>query len=84
MEIRSIRRALTLSSIADTDLPSLNALMEKYRVRPMDLADATLVHVAERHSVSLILTIDHNDFETYRIRGNRRFRIVPARNSVGT
>jgi len=69
---------LTLSSIGDDDLPSLNALMDKYRDRPMDLADATLVHIAERHSVSLILTIDHNDFETYRIRGNRRFRIVPA------
>src|SRR5438552_17515230 len=51
--------ALTLSSIADTDLPALNALMEKYRDRPMDLADATLVHVAERHSINLILTIDH-------------------------
>ena len=76
--------ALSLASIADTDLPSLNSLMEKYRDRPMDLADATLVHVAERHSVSLILTIDHNDFETYRIRGNRQFHIVPARDSAGT
>jgi predicted nucleic acid-binding protein len=76
--------ALTLSSMADADPPSLNALMDKYRHRPMDLADATLVHFAERHSVNLILTIDHNDFETYRIRGNRRFRIVPARDSAGT
>ena len=73
--------ALTLSSITDADLPSLNALMDKYRDRPMDLADATLVHFAERHSISLILTIDHNDFETYRIRGKRRFRIVPDRDS---
>jgi len=49
----------------DADLPSLNAPMNKYRDRPMDLADATLVHIAERHSINLILTIDHNDFETY-------------------
>ena len=74
--------ALTLSSIADTDFPSLNALMDKYRDRPMDFADAALVHLAERHSVNLILTVDHNDFETYRIRGNRRFRILPSRDSA--
>ena len=76
--------ALTLSTMADADLPSLNALMDKYRDRPMDLADATLVHLAERHSVNLILTIDHNDFDTYRIRGKSRFRIVPSRDSAGT
>ena len=48
----------------------------------MDFADATLVHIAERESVQLILTIDHDDFETYRIHGRRRFRIVPNRRSV--
>src|SRR6184192_2965389 len=53
--------ALTLSPMVDADLPALNALMDKYRDRPMDLADATLVHLADRHSVSLILTVDHND-----------------------
>ena len=53
------------ASTVDADLPSLNAPMNKYRDRPMDLADATLVHIAERHSINLILTIDHNDFETY-------------------
>ena len=45
----------------------------------MDFADATLVRIAERESLSLILTIDHDDFETYRIQGRRRFRIVPGR-----
>jgi predicted nucleic acid-binding protein len=53
--------------------------MKRYRDRPMDFADATLVHLAERHSLSLILTVDHDDFETYRIQGRRRFRLVPPR-----
>ena len=48
----------------------------------MDFADATLVHIAERESLSLILTIDRDDFETYRIHGRRRFRIVPNRSKV--
>jgi predicted nucleic acid-binding protein len=45
----------------------------------MDVADATLVHLARRESLSTIFTIDHDDFETYRIEGRRRFRILPAR-----
>jgi predicted nucleic acid-binding protein len=71
--------ALTISQMTDADLPSLDSLMHQYRDRPMDFADATLVRIAERESLSLILTIDHNDFETYRIQGRRRFRIVPPR-----
>ena len=47
--------------------------------RPMDFADATLVHLAERESLSIICTIDHNDFETYRIQGKRKFSIFPSR-----
>ena len=45
----------------------------------MDFADATLVHLARREALSTVFTIDHDDFETYRIEGRRRFRIVPGR-----
>ena len=43
----------------------------------MDFADATLVHLAKRESISAILTIDHADFTTYRIEGKRQFKIFP-------
>lgn len=68
-----------IAPIADTDLPALEALMLRYADRPMDFADATLVHVAEREGLRTILTIDHDDFETYRIGRNAKFRILPAR-----
>src|SRR5213594_544425 len=71
--------ALTITAITDSDFPTLDGLMYQYRDRPMDFADATLVHIAERESLNAILTIDHDDFETYRIQGRRRFRIVPGR-----
>jgi len=71
--------ALTVAVMGDDDLPALDAMMHQYQDRPMDFADATLVRIAERESVALILTIDHDDFETYRIHGRRRFRIVPDR-----
>ena len=71
--------AVTVASIDDTDLATLDALMARYHDRPMDFADATLVHLARRESLCTIFTIDHDDFETYRIEGRRRFRVVPDR-----
>ena len=70
--------ALVLASIHHDELPYVHALMSKYRDRPMDFADATLVFLARRESLSTILTVDHADFGTYRIEGKRRFRILPA------
>ncbi len=69
--------AVTLASISDGDLPEINFLMERYADRPMDFADAALVHLAHRERISTVFTIDFADFQTYRIAGKRRFRIVP-------
>jgi uncharacterized protein len=71
--------AVTVLAIDDADLPALDGLMHKYADRPMDFADATLVHLARREQLTTVFTIDHDDFETYRIEGRRRFRIVPGR-----
>ena len=71
--------AVTVSPISDQDLPDIGALMRKYHDRPMDFAAATLVHLAQRESFSTVFTIDHDDFETYRVAGRKRLRILPAR-----
>lgn len=71
--------AISVAPISDADMPALNTLMLRYEDRPMDFADATLVHLAERESLTSIFTVDHDDFETYRIGANRRFRIIPER-----
>ena len=66
-------------AIGDDDLPALEALKEKYHDRPMDFADASLVHLAGREGLATVFTVDPDDFETYRIDGRRRFRVVPGR-----
>ena len=71
--------AITLAPIANTDLRELHFLMSRYADRPMDFTDATLVLLARRHNLTTIFTIDHDDFETYRIDGTKKFRIVPGR-----
>jgi uncharacterized protein len=74
--------AVSIAPIGDADLSPLNALMVRYRDRPMDFADATLVHLAERESLTSVFTVDHDGFETYRIGARRRFTIVPDRQST--
>ena len=70
--------ALKLAEILDSELPEIHALMSRYWDRPMDFADATLVYLAKRESLSTIFTVDHDDFQTYRIEGRRRFRVLPS------
>jgi predicted nucleic acid-binding protein len=71
--------AIVLATIEDAELPDVHTLMSRYWDRPMDLADATLVYLAKRESLSTILTVDHADFDTYRIEGRRRFRVLPVK-----
>jgi predicted nucleic acid-binding protein len=70
--------AFLLPPIPDSELQEIRALMSRYRDRPMDFADATLVHLAKRESLSTVFTVDRGNFETYRIEGRRRFRVLPA------
>jgi predicted nucleic acid-binding protein len=61
------------------DIPRMRELMHKYRDLPMDLADAGLVHVAERERLRRIFTLDRRDFQVYRPSRIGRFTILPPR-----
>lgn len=71
--------AVKLFPLSDGDLIEIEMLMARYQDRPMDFADATLVHLARRENLKTIFTTDHNDFETYRIKGKSAFRVRPPR-----
>ncbi len=70
--------AVNLATIENSELPHVQALMLRYCDLPMDFADATLVYLAKREGLSTIFTVDRADFETYRIEGRRRFRVLPT------
>jgi len=53
-------------------------LLKQYADLPMDYADATLVVLAEDLGTSLIFTTDRRDFGVYRIKGRRRFDVLPS------
>ncbi|HZQ86956.1 MAG TPA: hypothetical protein VFA83_19070 [Acidimicrobiales bacterium] len=52
--------------------------MRQYADRPMDLADATLVALAEELGERMIFTLD-SDFLMYGFRGRGHFRLIPSR-----
>jgi predicted nucleic acid-binding protein len=54
-------------------------LMKQYRDLPMDLADATLVVLADILGVPKVFTLDHKDFSIYRFKQKRRFTLIPSK-----
>ncbi len=66
--------------LADLERPQLERaaqLMMKYRDLPMDLADATIVALAEHRDERAVFTLDR-DFHVYRQHGRRAFRVIPG------
>lgn len=68
-------KLLTIYELQESDYTRLFELMEQYRDRPMDLADATLVLTAEKTGYRQILTLD-SDFLFYRIGDRDTFDII--------
>lgn len=70
------RGALTVADV-DLELALRSAdLMGRYRDHPMDLADATLVAVAEARDLRTIFTLDEH-FRAYPLAGRRYLHVVP-------
>lgn len=59
-----------------SELSLIINVFRKYQDRDVDLADASLIWLAENTGVTEIITVDRKDFETYRLSGKRRFSLV--------
>jgi predicted nucleic acid-binding protein len=70
------RGTLQLADVSDDGAARMRVLMEQYRNVPMDLADASLVAVADERGLDRIFTLD-SDFRIYRLARGRTFTIVP-------
>lgn len=74
-QIRFLRWAaaggLGVVELPESALPVIADWKEKCRNLPMDLADASLLWVAEQTGVCDILTIDLRDFGAYRLPGGK-------------
>ena len=71
------RSTVQILPLGAADVPRIRELMLKYSNRPMDLADAALIRVAEREGLRKFFTVDRKDFAVYRLYGRIRPTILP-------
>lgn len=57
--------AIQLPLIEQSELFAIRQMMQKYTNVPMDLADASLLYLAQRENINTIISID-SDFDVYR------------------
>lgn len=62
-----------LFTISEPHLPKMTQLMIQYADLPMDLADASLVLLAEELGHGRIVSTDRRDFHTYRWKNHQPF-----------
>jgi hypothetical protein len=71
-------RPFQLLSLDESDLTGIATILAKYRNLGIQLADASLVHLANREGIETVFTLDRRDFAVLRRAGGRRFRIIPS------
>lgn len=69
---------LVISDLGPDALARMLPWLEKYHDRPMDLADASLVLLAEKTGITDVLTLDRADFDIYRTPSGKPFRNLLA------
>lgn len=72
-----LRGGIFVADLLPEELSRLRALMVKYADLPIDLADASLVVLAERLGLREVFTLDRRHFLVYRPRHVRSFEIMP-------
>jgi uncharacterized protein len=68
------RGLMHIAALTPAELPGLARLIRKYADHPMDLADASLVWLANKNGITEIITIDRADFSVYRTAKRKAFR----------
>lgn len=67
------RGAFLVFDLSPTHSVRIQTLMHQYQNLPMDLADASLVILAENLGHGRILSVDERDFNTYRWKNTHPF-----------
>ena len=68
---------LISTALTDEDLASTASILQQYRSSRIDFVDATVMAVAERLTITTILTVDYRDFRLYRPTHSPFFTLLP-------
>ena len=68
---------LALHILSEPEMRRMQALMDQYRDTPMDLANASLIAIAESLGLRQVFTTD-SDFFVYRLTDGSALEVVPS------
>jgi len=71
------RSVFEILQIPQSELGQIERLRTRYSSLSPQLADLTLVHLAQREGLSTVFTLDRRDFSVYRRKGRAGFRLLP-------
>lgn len=60
-------------------LPWLEEFLSRYRRLGAQLADASLIYLAEQEDIDSVFTLDYRDFSEYRYKKNKALKLIPDR-----
>lgn len=70
-------RPFELAPLNEADLPGIAAILAKYKDLGIQIADASLVHLANREGIEVMLTMDRRDFGVLRLARGKKLRLIP-------
>jgi len=66
-----------LLSLDEADLSGIAAILAKYERLRVQLADASLLHLANRDGIETIFTLDRRVFGVLRLARGKKLRVIP-------
>ncbi len=70
--------AYQLAEMTAKDVAACRVILARYRDLGIGLAEASVVHLANRHRTGSILTLDERHFRALRTDAGQSFRLLPA------
>jgi uncharacterized protein len=70
-------RPFELVALGETDLPGIAGILVKYAGLGIQLADASLAHLANREGIETMFTLDRRDFGVLRLAHGKKLRLIP-------
>ena len=70
-------RPFQLLPLGETDLPGIAAILAKYEALRIQIADASLLHLANREGIETMFTLDRRDFGVLRLAHGKKLRLIP-------
>ena len=67
----------SIATLEAVDVGGITAIFNKYKTLNLQLADAALLHLANREGIDTIFTLDRRDFGVVRMATGKKLRLIP-------